>query len=173
MVPTILDKTKYKAAFLWMLQSLGKIEGSEKATKLLYFLDFDYYEAYEVSFTGEVYVAGPKGPYPYYFEAIVEEMEAEWLICRDYVQNVSEGERETVTYSPVGTLDYRWTAQESSMLDRIVKKYGVVDGKDLEDLARSQAPCYAVELGEIVPYIYSFYRGTSDLTSNRSEGNVA
>ena len=173
MVPTILDKTKYKAAFLWMLQSLKKIEGTAKAAKLFYFLDFDYYEAYEVSFTGEVYVAYPKGPYPYYFEAIVEEMEAEGLICCDYVQKVPEDERETVTYSPVGMLDYRWVAQESSMLDRIVKKYGVVDEKDLEDLSRSQAPYYAVELGEIVPYVYSFYRGTSDLTSNSSEEIVA
>ena len=173
MAPTILDKTKYKAACLWMLQSLGKIEGSEKATKLFYFLDFDYYEAYEVSFTGEVYVAGSKGPYPYYFEAIVEEMEAEWLICRDYAHGVAEDDRETVTYSSVGTLDYRWTAQEADMLDRVVKKYGAVDGKDLENLACSQAPYCAVELGEIVPYIYSFYRGTSDLASDRSEGNAA
>jgi hypothetical protein len=64
MAPTILDKTKYKAAFLWMLQSLGKIESTAKAVKLFYFLDFDYYEAYEASFTGEVYVACPKEPYP-------------------------------------------------------------------------------------------------------------
>jgi uncharacterized phage-associated protein len=100
-------------------------------------------------------------------------MEEKNLICRDYVQRTPEDERETVTYSPVDTLDYMWTAQESCMLDRIVKKYGSVGGKDLEDLSRSQAPYYAVELGEIVPYVYSFYRGTSDLISNSSEEIVA
>ncbi len=60
----ILDKGKYKAAFLYMLQVLGMIEGKKKACKLFYFLDFDYYEAYETSFTGETYVSYPMGPFP-------------------------------------------------------------------------------------------------------------
>ncbi|HWS83989.1 MAG TPA: hypothetical protein VN207_06990 [Ktedonobacteraceae bacterium] len=55
MATMVLDKEKYKDAFLYLLGALEKIEGKEKACKLFYFLDFDYYEAYDIPFTGETY----------------------------------------------------------------------------------------------------------------------
>jgi hypothetical protein len=51
MATMVLDKEKYKDAFLYLLCALGKIEGKKKVCKLFYFLDFDYYESYEPSTT--------------------------------------------------------------------------------------------------------------------------
>lgn len=60
--------------------ALGKIEGKKKAYKLFYYLDFDFYEAYERSFTGDIYRALPMGPVPVYFDGIVGELKAEGKI---------------------------------------------------------------------------------------------
>lgn len=153
----ILDKEKYKAAFLYMLQALDKIEGKKKACKLFYFLDFDYYEAYEKPFTGETYISYPMGPVPQYFGAIADEMEAEGLIRREH-------ENDTVTYIPCKSVDAHFTEEERKMLNRVISKYGALTGKDLQDLSHAQAPYNAVDLNEVIPYEFSFYRDTPDLT---------
>jgi uncharacterized phage-associated protein len=162
----ILAKDKYKAAFLYMLQVLEKIEGKKKACKLFYFLDFDYYEAYETSFTGETYISYPIGPFPQYFEPIVKEMEEEGIIQIDYEKKSPTHENVTVIYRSVEAPNYPFTKKECSMLDRIVKKYGSLTGKDLQDLSHAQAPYNAVYLNEVIPYEFSFYRDTPDLTED-------
>lgn len=163
MAMMLLDTKKYKAAFLYLVCGLGKIEGKKKACKLLYFLDFDYYEAYETPFTGETYVSYKMGPFPQYFQPLAEEMQKEGLIRIESRKREEWHENETVTYSPIGTLDYLWTEQERNMLDRIAKKYGVLSGGELEDLTHAEAPYNAVDLNEVIPYEFSFYRGTPDL----------
>jgi uncharacterized phage-associated protein len=164
MTTMLLDTKKYKAAFLYMLQSLGKIEGKKKACKLFYFLDFDYYEAYETSFTGETYVSYKMGPFPQYFQPLVEEMQVEGLIQCTTKRREDWHENETITYTSTGTLDFPWTAQERAMLDRIAEKYGALSGGELEDRTHAEAPYNAVDLNEVIPYEFSFYRGTPDLT---------
>jgi len=163
MAMMILDQDKYKSAFLYMLQSLDRIEGKKKVCKLFYFLDFDYYEAYETSFTGETYISYPMGPFPQYFEAIVQEMEEEGLIQIGYEKRSLTHENETVIYSPLQAPDYPFTKEERKMLDRVVKKYGALTGKDLQELSHAQAPYNAVDLNEVIPYEFSFYRDTQDL----------
>jgi uncharacterized phage-associated protein len=163
MAVMILDKDKYKDTFLYMLQALDKIEGKKKACKLFYFLDFDYYEAYETSFTGETYISYPMGPVPQYFEAIVKEMKEEGMIRVDYEKRSPIHENETVIYRPVASPNYSFNHEERKMLDRIVKKYGASTGKDLQDLSHVQAPYNAVDLYEVIPYEFSFYRDTPDL----------
>lgn len=164
MATMLLDTKRYKAAFLYLLHSLGKIEGKKKACKLLYFLDFDYYEAYETSFTGETYVSYKMGPFPQYFQPLVEEMQKEGLVQYTAKRREEWHENETITYTPLGTLDYCWTPQERNMLNRIVRKYGELSGGELEQRTHAEAPYNAVDLNEVIPYEYSFYRGTPDLT---------
>jgi uncharacterized phage-associated protein len=163
MTTAILDKEKYKAAFLYMLEHLGKIEGRKKACKLFYFLDFDYYEAYEKPFTGETYVAFPMGPVPEKFREIEEEMEREGLISTYQRKMSPTHDNLTTFYKPETSVDYPFTEQERKMLDRIIRKYGASTGKELEDITHCQAPYNAVDLREAIPYEYTFYRETSDL----------
>jgi transcriptional regulator with XRE-family HTH domain len=48
--------------------------------KLLYFIDFDYYERYEEQLMGLVYRKNTHGPTPYYFDELIREMKAEGII---------------------------------------------------------------------------------------------
>jgi len=159
----ILDKEKYKAALLYISGALGQIDGMKKAYKLLYFLDFDFYEAYGRSFTGEVYKALVMGPAPIYFTGIMAELVSEGKIKIDKVRKSPTHEFATVTYKPIESCEYIFSKEEKKMLDRIIRLYGNQTGKSLEILSHSEAPYNAVSLYQIIPYEYSLYRDTPDL----------
>lgn len=71
----VLHRKKYQNAVLYLCQQLkGEIHGKKKLAKLLYFVDFDFYERYEKSITGDTYKALPMGPVPSAFGAITDVM---------------------------------------------------------------------------------------------------
>lgn len=158
-----LNKDKYKAALLYIANSLGKIEGMKKAYKLFYYLDFDFYEAYGKPFTGETYKALKMGPAPIYFAGIVEELVNEGKIQIQRVRKSLTHQYDTVIYKPLTKTDYNFTKEEKKMLDRIIKLYGNQTGVNLEKLSHAEAPYNAVDTYQIIPYEYSIYRDTSNL----------
>jgi uncharacterized phage-associated protein len=159
----LIDIDKYKAAFIYLLEKIGKIEGKKKAYKLLYFLDFDYFEAYDKPFIGETYKALPMGPAPSYFDCLALELKREGYIDIEKKKWSEKYENETVIYKPKREMKYSFTTEEKKMLDRIVDLYGKRTGKQLEDLSHCQAPFKAVKQGDIIPYEFSMYRDTPDL----------
>ncbi|MCX6726183.1 MAG: Panacea domain-containing protein [Candidatus Shapirobacteria bacterium] len=164
MLKYTLDKEKYKAAFLYIINSLGKIEGMKKAYKLFYFLDFDFYEAYEKPFTGDIYKSLKMGPVPVYFNGIVDELIIEKKIKVEKTRMSLFHDNDTVIYKPLAKTNYKFSNNEKKMLDRIINLYGNQSGKSLELLSHSEAPYNAVDLYQIIPYEYSFYRDTPNLT---------
>jgi len=165
MITYTLDKVKYKAALLYVANALGKIEGMKKAYKLFYFLDFDFFEAYDRPFTGETYKSLQMGPVPIYFTSIVKELINEKSIRIEKKKISPAYENDATIYVPVKHSSYKFSKEEKHMLDRIIKQYGGMTGKDLEKLSHTEVPYNAVEVGEIIPYEYSIYRDTPNLTS--------
>jgi uncharacterized phage-associated protein len=55
--------------------------------------------------------------------------------------------------------------EERQMLDRVARKYGNLNGKQLEELSHAEAPYIGTLLKQEIPYELAFYRGTdfSDL----------
>lgn len=159
-----LNKEKYKAAFLYIANALGKIEGMKKAYKLFYYLDFDYFEAYGKPFTGEIYKSLQMGPVPMYFKGIVEELINDGFIEIKKIKTLPTHENPTVIYKPLKSINYQFTGEEKKMLDRIINKYGQYTGKDLEKMSHAEAPYNAVDMFQIIPYEYSYYRDTPNLT---------
>lgn len=161
-----LDQTKYENAVLYLCQKLnGEIRGKKKLAKLLYFADFDFYEKYARSITGDVYRALPMGPFPISLEDITTHLSQENSI---EVVSIDNGG----TYNP--TEVYRakskpnlsaLTKEEKLMLDRVATKYGHLNGKQLEELSHAEAPYIGTGLSEEIPYELTYYRGTdfSDL----------
>lgn len=159
----MLDIEKYKAAFLYLLNHLGNIEGRKKAYKMMFFLDFDFFEAYDMPFMGETYKALPMGPAPSYFDSLADILRTEGMIEVKGVRKSTTHENDTIVYTPKKELEYSFTPEEQRMLDRIVRIYGNQTGKQLEDLSHSQAPYAAVGIGDVIPYELSYYRDTPGL----------
>lgn len=68
--------SKFKQILLYILKKVGGKPnvGMTVVYKLLYFIDFDYYEKYEVQLIGLKYIKNHFGPTPVVFEKIIQEM---------------------------------------------------------------------------------------------------
>ena len=158
-----INQKKYRNAILYLCLKLGgEVRGKKKLAKLLYFADFDLYEKRQQSLTGDVYKAFPMGPLPSALEQITKEMAKQKLLT---VENIKE--RDDYNYN--ATEVYRSLAkpdtsvfdrEEKQMLDRIVSKYGQLNGKQLEELSHAEAPFIGTELRKEISYELAFYRGT-------------
>ena len=156
-----LNRKKYQNAVLYLCRKLGgEVRGKKKLAKLLYFADFDLYEKRQKPLTGDVYKALPMGPLPSIFEAVISEMSKKKLLA---VENIEEhdGYNATEVYRCLIEPDVSaFDEEEKKMLDRIITKYGYLNGKQLEELSHAEAPYIGTELRKEIPYELAFYRGT-------------
>jgi len=158
-----LNDKKYKAAFMYLLNELEKIQGKKKACKLLYFLDFDFFEAYDKSFTGETYYKYNLGPFTKYFEDSIKELEKEGYVETEKIRMSPAHNNDTNIYKAKKKLAYKFDDNEKRMLKRIARIYGVQSGKELEDLSHTEAPWQAVEMCQSIPYEFAYYREKQNL----------
>lgn len=156
-----LNKKKYQQIILYFCYKLGgKINGKKKLAKLLYFADFDFFEKNQKPITGDVYKALPMGPFPISLDKIASEMKNKGILEVKIIEERNGYIPTEVYQSKVKPDDSVFSEQEMKMLDRIIQKYGHLNGKQLEDLTHSEAPYIGTELKREIPYELSFYRGT-------------
>ncbi|MEK9173520.1 MAG: Panacea domain-containing protein [Patescibacteria group bacterium] len=156
-----LQKKKYYQVILYFCRKLGgEIRGKKKLAKLLYFADFDFFEKNGKPITGDTYKALPMGPFPISLDEIVADMKKKNLLDIRTVEE-REGYVPTEVYSSrVEPNPTSLTTDEKKILDRVIKNYGGLNGKQLEDLTHNEAPYVGTELKKEIPYELSFYRGT-------------
>ncbi len=152
---------KYKQVILYLCAKLGKeVKGKKKLAKLLYFIDFDFYEKNQKHFIGDTYKALPMGPFPVSMEAVTKEMVKDGSLKIDSI-NEWDGYAPTETYTGLQSpTDAGFTKEEKEMLDRVIQKYGHLNGKQLEDLTHAEAPYSGTKPNEEIFYELAFYRGT-------------
>ena len=156
-----ISEKKYQEVILYLADKLGgEIKGKKKLAKLLYFVDFDFFEKFQKSITGDMYKALPMGPFPITMEKVVTGMVDEKKI-------VISLEKTRTDYNP--TEIYRikekpeifFSKDEQKILDRVVLKYGHLSGKQLEDLTHAEAPYIGTAPNQEIAYELAFYRGTN------------
>ena len=156
-----LNRKKYQNAVLYLCRKLGgEVRGKKKLAKLLYFADFDLYEKRQKPLTGDIYKALPMGPFPSALEEITQEMKRKKTLAVDDVEE-REGYYATEVYRCLVEPDTSvFDNEERKMLDRVTIKYGLLNGKQLEELSHAEAPYIGTELRKEIPYELAFYRGT-------------
>lgn len=158
---TKISEKKYQEIILYLAEKLGgKIKGKKKLAKLLYFADFDFFEKFEKSLTGDVYKALPMGPFPVTMEKVLADMVKEKKITIKF-------EKERADYNPTEIYKTKekmagnFSKEELQILDRVVLKYGHLSGKQLEDLSHAEAPYIGTAPNQEIAYELAFYRGTN------------
>jgi len=159
----LINKKKYQEVILYLCQKLGgEIRGKKKLAKLLYFADFDYYEKNGQSITGDIYFALPMGPFPTSLEKITQSMGQNGELKIENIEEFGSQYAPTEVYrcTKKNFLSVQLSVSEKQMLDRIIKKYGGLTGKQLEELSHQEAPYLATEVQKEIPYELAYYRGT-------------
>jgi uncharacterized phage-associated protein len=158
---TKISEKKYKEIILYLAEKLGgEIRGKKKLAKLLYFVDFDFFEKFEKSMTGDIYKALSIGPFPVMMENVLVSMAAE----KDIVIKLEKARADynpTEIYQAKKKGENNFSEEERKILDRVVLKYGHLTGKQLEDLTHAEAPYIGTAPNQEIAYELAFYRGTN------------
>ncbi len=136
------------------------MRGKKKLAKLLYYADFDSFEKNEKPITGDVYKALPMGPVPNSLYEITTEMSGNGLLKIHSIDG-SNGYLPTEVYKCLAAPEISlFSDDEKKILDRVILKYGHLNGKQLEELTHAEAPYNATEPLHEIPYELAHYRAT-------------
>lgn len=156
---------KFKQVLLYVLEkTAGKPNvGMGVLYKLLYFIDFDYYEKYEDQLMGLTYIKNHYGPTPREFVKVVEEMKKNG--------ELEEVQSKYFTYEQKKFLPHvsadlsKLSGQELEMIDFVLVRYADKTAKEMLDISHADTPWAVAEDGQNIEYDHVFYR--PDCTSVR------
>ncbi|MFA6097274.1 MAG: Panacea domain-containing protein [Candidatus Paceibacterota bacterium] len=155
-----INEKKYKEIILYLAEKLGgEIKGKKKLAKLLYFVDFDYFEKFNKSLTGDVYKALPMGPFPITMEKVLADMNGKEIDIKQEKERADFNPTEI--YKARRKIERNFSKEEHEILDRVILKYGHLSGKQLEDLTHAEAPYIGTAPNQEIAYELAFYRGTN------------
>ena len=151
--------------FLYILNKVGAKPniGQTVLYKLLYFIDFDYYELYEEQLMGLKYIKNTFGPTPVDFAKIIKDMEkdgeVEEVRTRYY-------DKEMTKYLPLVKPDLTsLSARELGHINKTLERLSDKSATELSDFSHKDIPWIGTEYKEIIDYDSVFYR--NEITSVR------
>ena len=130
--------------------------GESVLYKLLYFMDFDYYEKYEEQLIGATYIRNHFGPTPVEFAKIVSEMEAAGEIEKVETKYYKFDQKK---YLPrrEPKLDVL-NAREMALIDEVINRHAHKSAKELSEYSHKDVPWTTAEEGQPIDYEAVFYR---------------
>lgn len=149
---------KFKQVLLYILNKVGSKPniGETVIYKLLYFIDFDYYEKYEEQLIGATYTKNQYGPTPIEFQKIVKEMIKEKEITKVKDQYFKYPQTK---YLPLKKADLSGlSANEIRVIDKVLGDLSDKNAKEISEYSHNDVPWLTTENSEIIEYESVFYR---------------
>jgi DNA-binding XRE family transcriptional regulator/uncharacterized phage-associated protein len=149
---------KFKEVLLYILEKVGAKPnvGQTVIYKLLYFIDFDFYEIYERQLIGATYIKNHHGPTPVAFAKIIKQMEQTGDLEEIKTKHF---QYDKTKYIPVRQADISvLSAPEIKHIDTILEKHSDKTAKELSDYSYKDIPWIATSDNDIIPYESVFYR---------------
>ncbi|MFH1504258.1 MAG: type II toxin-antitoxin system antitoxin SocA domain-containing protein [Candidatus Omnitrophota bacterium] len=149
--------SKFKEVLLYVLNKIGSKPniGETVLYKLLYFIDFDFYEKYEEQLVGASYIKNHYGPTPVEFKEIINEMKDKDLveIQNQYFQYPQR------KYLPLRPPDLSLLkANEIKAIDEILERLSDMNANQISEYSHGDVPWKTTDDGEIIDYESVFYR---------------
>ena len=149
---------KFKQALLYILGKVGAKPnvGETVLYKLLYFIDFNYYEKYEEQLIGATYIKNHHGPTPVEFQSIVNEMienkEIE-VVKSSYFQHLQK------KYLPRQEPDLSvFNANEIKVIDDVLQKLSDMNASTISEYSHQDVPWMVTSERKKIDYESVFYR---------------
>ena len=149
---------KFKEVLLYILNKVGAKPniGETVLYKLLFYIDFDYYERYEEQLIGATYIKNHFGPTPKEFVKIVEKMENEKELIHVKDKYFSHPQTK---YLPLRQPDLSIiSGREIELIDEVLNKLSDMNATQISDYSHHDVPWLTTDEGKIIPYESVFYR---------------
>lgn len=163
---------KFKEILIYILEKVGSKPnvGETVLYKLLYFMDFNFYEKYEEQLIGATYMKNHHGPTPKEFIKVVEEMmDSEELIKvqNKYFQHLQK------KYLPLRKPDLTlFKAHEKELIDDVLNNLSDMNASQISEYSHNDVPWQTTEDGEVIDYESVFYRTPPYSVRNYSEEDI-
>ena len=149
---------KFKEVFLYILNKVGSKPniGETVIYKLLYFIDFDFYEKYEEQLVGATYMKNQYGPTPIEFIKIVDQM-----INNEEIEKVKSGyfSYPQTKYLPLRKPDLtKFKANEIEVINDVLNRLSDMNGAQISAYSHSDVPWITTNDDETIEYESVFYR---------------
>ena len=149
---------KFREVLLYILNEVGAKPnvGETVIYKLLYFMDFDYYEEYEEQLIGARYQKNKFGPTPMEFKRVADKMikDKEMVPDKGTFHSLRQ-KRYIALRKPDLTV---LSAAEIKVIDRVLAKYSDMTARRLSELTHGDVPWLTTKDGKVLRYESVFYR---------------
>ena len=168
-----LDMKKLKAVIHYIVHKCGSAENVGKTVlyKILYFSDFDFFEKYEKSITGEAYAKLPFGPAPRDFNISVMQLKKEFKIKE--IEAVYGGQKQIKYISLQEPENSPLTADEIKIIDKTIQKISGMTASQSSSYSHGDMPWKSAKDGDNLDYEMVFYRNNTYSVSDNSEVQTA
>lgn len=163
---------KFKEVLLYILGKVGAKPnvGETVLYKLMYFIDFNYYEKYEEQLIGATYIKNHHGPTPIEFSSIVNEMienkEIE-IVKSKYFQHLQK------KYLPHQEPDLSvFNANEIKMIDDVLQKLSSMNAATISEYSHQDVPWIVTPERQKIDYESVFYRTAAYSVREYSDDEV-
>ena len=149
---------KFKEVLLYILERIGARSNVGEAVicKLMYFIDFDYYEKFEEQLIGAKYIKNHFGPTPVAFTKIVKQMEKDGdlgAIVNKYFQHDQK------KYLPFRNADLSsFTAREKDFIDWEIERFKDFNATRIKEYSHKDVPWIGTDNLKVIDYEAVFYR---------------
>jgi transcriptional regulator with XRE-family HTH domain len=163
---------KFREVLLYVLSKIGGKPnvGEVVLYKLLYFIDFDFYEKFEEQLIGATYIKNHYGPTPVEFKTIVDQMIKNGEIMKVDGKYFNYPQRK---YLPVREPDLTKLrdARELRHIDEVLARLGDKNATELSEYSHEDTPWLIAEQNKPLDYEAVFYRTPKTSVRNYDESN--
>jgi transcriptional regulator with XRE-family HTH domain len=149
---------KFKEVLLYILERIGARPniGEAVVCKLIYFIDFDFYEKFEEQLIGARYIKNHFGPTPVAFPEIVAQMERDGDLVRVTKKYFQHEQRK---YLPRRSADLsKFSAQEKELIDWEIERFKDFNATKMRDYSHKDVPWIGADDLQPISYEAVFSR---------------
>ncbi|MFH1255144.1 MAG: type II toxin-antitoxin system antitoxin SocA domain-containing protein [bacterium] len=149
---------KFKEVLLYILERIGARPniGEAVVCKLMYFIDFDYYEKFEEQLIGAKYIKNHFGPTPVAFPEIVAQMEKDGDLTRVTKKYFQHDQKK---YLPRRSADLAiFSAQEKELIDWEIERFKDFNAAKMRDYSHKDVPWIGANDLQLINYEAVFSR---------------
>ena len=152
------QKDKFKNVLLYILEKCGGKPnvGETVLYKLLYFVDFNFFEMYEEQLTGATYRKIPYGPAPQEFTKIADEMIKNEEIKKDTIDYYGKKQKRYLALKEADLTKLQ--ASEKDILDKVIDQLSDSSATQISDYSHDDTPWKVTPDGDVINYDLVFYR---------------
>ena len=153
-----LNAQKFKEVLLYVLEKVGAKPniGETALFKLLYFIDFDFYEKHGQSITGVTYMKNHHGPTPKQFKVVTDEMIESSELERVRSKYFQYDQKK---YLPRRKADLNFlSAVETEQIDDVSARLSDKNGSELRAYSHDDVPWIATDDQSDIDYELVFQR---------------